>query len=630
MTDTKPNNDRIQADPSYLSLHLTEPDYERPRLEVTAEQRSDILETLGILYGEDEAKRTYPELERLMKVYYAHKTPQMIADDRAFDPRHRFTEKNVMLITYGDLILSADKSPLEVLGDVLERHVANITTIHILPFFPFSSDRGFSVIDYEQVDPRLGDWEDVEQLGTRFGLMFDGVINHVSAKSRWFQEFLNGNPEYRDFFITFSTKEAISEDHMKLILRPRASDLLSPFETLDGRRYVWTTFSRDQIDLNFRNPRVLLKVAEVLLTYARHGADLVRLDAATYLWRELGTSCAHLRETHALIQFFRRVLNVVAPRVALVSETNVPHEDNITYFGDGTNEAQMVYNFALPPLVLLTFQTGDSGHLTRWAAGLEQPSDRATFFNFLDSHDGIGQLPIQDLVPADERAAIVERAQQHGARVSYRTDQHGEKIPYELNVAWWSALNRPDSDEPLDLKVARFVASRSIALVLAGVPGIYIASMIGARNDLKAVALGAENRAINRRGIEAERLEQLLTDRDSRASRCFRGINRLLDVRVRQPAFHPNGEQRVLELAPGVFAVVRYAPEGESPLLALTSVTSTAQRVVVPRGDLEPGWGERWVDLLSQRELVAAGEELAFELEPYEVSWWCPTSPIRT
>jgi glycosidase len=622
MSESQPKGAPIQADPAYLSLHLTEPDYEKPRLEVPAEQRRGILDTLGILYGEEEAAQTYPELERLMKVYYAHKTEQMIADDLIFDPRNRFTEKDVLLITYGDLILTADKSPLEVLGDMLQQHVANITTIHILPFFPFSSDRGFSVIDYEQVDPRLGDWEDVEQLGQRFGLMFDGVINHVSAKSRWFQEFLNGNPEYRDFFITFSTREAVSEDHMKLILRPRASDLLSPFETLDGRRYVWTTFSRDQIDLNFRNPRVLLKVVEVLLTYARHGADLIRLDAATYLWRELGTSCAHLRRTHALIQLFRQVLDVVAPRVALVSETNVPHEDNITYFGDGINEAQMVYNFALPPLVLLTFQTGDSGHLTRWAAGLERISDRATFFNFLDSHDGIGQLPIQDLVPADERMAIVERAKEHGAKVSYRTDQNGEKTPYELNVTWWSALNRPDSGEPLDLKVARFVASRSIALVLAGVPGIYIASMVGARNDLKAIALGAENRSINRRGIKAKRLEVLLADGESRASRCFHGINRLLDVRVRTPAFHPNGEQRVLTLDPGVFAVVRWAPEDDSPLLALTSVVSEPQRVVVRRSDLEPGWGERWMDLLSQREIGATDEELVFDLDPYEVSWW--------
>ena len=274
------------------------------------------------------------------------------------------------------------------------------STVHILPFFPYSSDRGFSVIDYEEVDPRLGGWEDIERLGDKYRLMFDGVFNHVSSKSEWFREFLRATRTTRTSSSASSRRRRSARSTSRLILRPRTSSLLTEYQTLRGPRWVWTTFSPDQVDLNFRSENVLFRVLGVLLYYVRHGADLIRLDAATYLWRELGTRSAHLPQTHALVQLFRAVLDVVAPRVALITETNVPHEDNVSYFGDGTNEAHMVYNFALPPLVLWTFHSGDWTRLAEWAASIAPPSETTTFLNFLDSHDGIGLLPVAELLTA--------------------------------------------------------------------------------------------------------------------------------------------------------------------------------------------------------------------------------------
>ena len=253
-----------------------------------------------------------------MRVYYAHKPQALVDADAAFTPAERFSERDVVLITYGDLLTTPGRPPLQVLASFLRRFMRGaINTVHILPFFPYSSDRGFSIIDYEEVDPRLGSWDDIAVLAAEFRLMFDGVFNHASSRSRWFQRFLNGHPGYEDFFVAFTTRDAIDPDYLRLILRPRTSDLLTPFRTINGMRFVWTTFSPDQVDLNFRNPRVLLRVVEILLAYVRRGADVVRLDAVTYIWRELGTSCAHLRETHALVQLFRAILDVVAPRVAL-------------------------------------------------------------------------------------------------------------------------------------------------------------------------------------------------------------------------------------------------------------------------------------------------------------------------
>jgi sucrose phosphorylase len=413
----------------------------------------------------------------------------------------------------------------------------------------------------------------------------------------------------------------VSPDYLRLILRPRTSDLLTPFRTINGTRYVWTTFSPDQVDLNFRNPRVLLRVVEILLTYVRRGADLVRLDAVTYIWRELGTSCAHLRETHALVQLFRAILDVVAPRVGLITETNVPHEDNVSYFGDGSDEAQMVYNFALPPLVLHTFHTGSCATLAAWARTLTKVSDTATYFNFLSSHDGVGLLGARGILTEDEITALVERTVAHGGFVSYRSNGDGTQSPYELNITWYSALNREGSGESQALQVARFLAARAVALALRGVPGIYLPTLFGAKNDTEAVLKGAEKRSINRRTYDEATLMRLLGDPECWVSQVARGMRRLVRQRIEQPAFHPNAEQTVLDLGPSVFGLYRERI-GVQHLVALTNACDREVRVRVPVGDI--GGARLWRDVLSTARYQATEGVLSVALPPYGVAWLTP------
>jgi glycosidase len=615
---------RAAATPErYLRAHLPEPDYARPLLELTAIQRRSILGKLTVLYGRETAGAVFPEIERLMKVYYAHKTPEMIADEATFDPRERFTEQDVALITYGDLITSPGRSPLQALDRFLGMFMKHsINTVHLLPFFPYTSDRGFAIIDYEDVDPRLGTWQEVEHLTQRFRLMFDGVFNHVSSKSRWFQRFLNGRPGFEDFFVSFNTRDAIGPDHLRLILRPRTSDLLTPFQSISGPRWVWTTFGPDQVDLNFKNPRVLQRVVEVLLYYVRRGANIIRLDAITYVWRELGTRCAHLRETHALVQLFRAILDAVAPQVALVTETNVPHAENVSYFGDGTNEAQMVYNFALPPLVLHTMHTGSCRALADWACGLEHRSDTATYLNLLDSHDGVGLLGAQGILSPEQIDALVERAREHGGLVSYRDGGDGTRSAYELNITWYSALNR-DSGESVERQVSRFIASRAIAMVLRGVPGVYLPSLFGAKNDTAAVLAGAEPRSINRKTLDEQALYALLAERGSWVHRVASRSRRLIRRRIATPAFHPNGGQRILPTGEAVFAVLRTSPDGKQRVLALTNVTGETQRVSLETADLD-GSTSTWRDILTSSVRAGQKEGLEVVLRPYEVLWLTP------
>ena len=604
--------------------YLKEPDYHRAPLEVTPEQRARIIETLTVLYGELDATAYYWEVERLMQVHHAHKPAEMLQADTELDPRDRFTEQDVVAITYGDLIDSPNAHPLRALSIIFENLFRGVfSTVHILPFFPYSSDRGFSVIDYEEVDPRLGHWEDIARLGDQYRLMFDGVINHVSSKSEWFREFLNRNPNYEDFFVSFESPQAISEGHLRLILRPRTSSLLTEYQTLRGPRWVWTTFSPDQIDLNFRSENVLFSVLGVLLYYIRRGADIIRLDAATYLWRELGTSSAHLPQTHALVQLFRAVLDVVSPHVALITETNVPHEDNISYFGDGSNEAHMVYNFALPPLVLWTFHSGDWTRLADWATTIVPPSDTTSFLNFLDSHDGIGLLPVADILTTAERQQLVRRTMQHGGLVSHRATGDGTQVPYELNIPWYNALNDVDSDEPDDLQISRFLASRAIALALLGVPAIYLPSIVGAHVTSDYRVNERDPRSINRNTIRVQELLEQLSLPESHASRILGRFVHLIQTRTRCRAFHPSAEQRVFLRDKTVFSVLRRAGADDAVVLALTNVTAAARELLLPLAEL----GEDalvWRDILADRYIRAEHGMLRVPLDAYEIIWLEP------
>lgn len=599
----------------------TEPDFSREPVEITDAERERLTALLGTLYPAEAITATLAELERLIRVHHAYKTDAAIAAEASFRPEERFSERDIILITYGDFIRSRGKSPLQALTDFLDVYMKGaINCVHILPFYPSSSDRGFSVMDYDEVDPRLGTWSNIRELGRRFRLMFDGVVNHVSARGTWFQEYRNGNPEYADFFIEFDGKDAIPAKDSRRILRPRTSDLLSRFDTLDGERFVWTTFSSDQIDLNYRNPRVLLKILEVLLEYQRRGADIIRLDAVTYLWWELGTTCANLEQAHCIVRIIRAVFDIASPQMALITETNVPHVENVRYFGDGTNEAQCVYNFALPPLVLLTFLKGDCTAITAWARDNVPTSDTTTFFNFLDSHDGIGMLPVRDILQPHEIQWMIDRVVENGGLVSYRSNGDGSKSAYEVNSTWYSALNGDRSGEDADVQVNRFVASRAIALALAGIPGVYLPSLFGSSNDHEAVANGGDNRAINRKTIDEKRLFLTLMDPNTVPHQIARRFGDLIKVRIQEPAFHPNSRQTVVDVGPEVFVVIRHNEKTDDLVLALTNVTAEPCEVRLTQYQVGRK-AAMWVDLVTEEIFRPVEGVMDISMRPYQVTW---------
>jgi sucrose phosphorylase len=445
--------------------------------------------------------------------------------------------------------------------------------------------------------------------------MFDAVINHVSTQSDWFQAFLRDEPAYRDYFKVVARGTDLSR-----VFRPRALPLLTAFATTAGEKLVWTTFSDDQADLNYENPAVLLDVIDTMLFYVARGADLLRLDAVAFLWKEAGTRSLHLPQTHRVIRLLRAVLDQVAPHVVLITETNVPHEENVSYFGDGTSEAQMVYNFSLPPLVLHAIHTGSAEALSSWASTLSAPSAETTFFNFLASHDGIGVTPARGILGDDAVAALAGRVTALGGYVSTKNNADGSQSAYELNINYLDALGDPaHRDEESAFVARRFLAAQAIMLALQGVPGIYFHSLFGSRGWPGGVAETGRYRTINRQKLQRETLERELGKPGSLRALVFEGYRRLLSARAQEPAFHPQAPQQVLSVDQALFALLRGKRDDIAQLLCLHNVS--ARPVTASLGASQRPTGDTFYDVIGGARFALTQGKLTVTLAPYEVLW---------
>lgn len=494
---------------------------------------------------------------------------KLLIEDWQIVKRQRVNEQSTYLITYGDSFYDGQRAPLAVLGEVLEQKLPDFTDIHLLPIFPYTSDDGFSVLDYQKINPVLGTWADIEQLAQRRRLMFDFVCNHISKSSDWFQRFLRSEPDFKNSFIEFDAKFDTSN-----VTRPRTSALFHKY----GTKQVWTTFSEDQVDNNVRDPKVLIRLTRILMEYIQRGASSIRLDAIGFLWKVSGTTSMHLPQTHEVIKLWRTMINNLAPNVQIITETNVPHAENLSYFGDGEDEANMVYQFPLPPLVLHTFISGNSDKLSRWAETIHPISESATYFNFLASHDGIGLRPVENILTKAEREQIVAQVRAHAGKVSYKSDLDGNDSPYELNINYSEALG----------STAKMIAAHFILLSFIGVPAIYYHSIFGSKNDIQAVEETGISRRINRERLDMHTLFAEL-ELDGARKMIFEGLSKLIAIRKQEPAFNPYGEQKILKLGEAVFALERsYAGE------KITAIVNISDKVVK--------LGVTGFDLISQSE----------------------------
>lgn len=506
---------------------------------------------------------------------------QFVEDRKNKTPRKPplMNEKQVFLITYGDILKKQGEAPLQTLRKFsTENFKGAISTIHILPFFPYSSDEGFSVTDFYQVNPELGDWEHIEQLEKDFSLMADLVANHASSKGVWFNQFLKAESPGKDYFFVPDENFDTSS-----VIRPRSSSLLTEYKTVTGLKKVWTTFSDDQVDLDYSNPEVLKEMLNVFLFYMSKGIRVIRLDAIAFLWKASGTACMHEQETHEIVCLFRDVMDYCYPGALLLTETNVPHKENITYFGLG-DEAHLIYQFALPPLILHALHTGNGTYLTQWAKELNDPRKGMTYLNFTSSHDGIGVRPLEGVMPDEEKSRMIEKMKEFGARVTTR--RLGEKdVPYEINVTYYDALKGTRNGFDT-YQVERFLQSQTIMLSLQGVPAFYFLNLFGIPNYEEGLKETGVNRAINRRKFKLEELEGLLVN-ESEQKRIFKELVKRIGIRRNMSAFSPETQQMVLNLGNNFFGLLRKTDQMENSVVCIFNLTSEPQELTLPAGLME-------------------------------------------
>lgn len=525
----------------------------------------------------------------------------------------KWNHDNILMITYGDSIVSQDgRAPLAVLAEFLEAHLQDtITGVHILPFFPYTSDDGFAIVDYTQVNSELGNWEDVTRIAQHFNLMVDLVVNHVSGKHAWVQQFQANAKPGCDYLIEVNPDEDLSD-----VVRPRSSSLLTKLDTVDGPKHVWSTFSADQIDVNFENPDVLLEYVKIILFYVNAGARYIRLDAVGFLWKKIGTHCIHLEETHAIVRLFRELLQMIDPGIAIITETNVPNRENLSYFGN-RDEAHMIYNFSLPPLLLNALMQGQADYLKQWMVSMPPAPIGCAYFNFTASHDGIGLRPAEGLLTAEEYNTLLATMRQFGGEISMRSRPDGTESPYEINISLFDAMKGTVEGED-QWQIQRFICSQTIMMSLEGIPAFYIHSLLATRNHHQGVEATGHNRSINRYKWDIEALAAALSDPDTPHAIVLQELRRLIKIRRRQRAFHPNATQYTLHPHNrSIFAFWRQSMSRDQSIFCIHNLSKHPQDLRL--ADLNLLNTDNWVDLISGDRIMSL--EDIYVMQPYQSLW---------
>ncbi|MCG8313289.1 MAG: sugar phosphorylase [Pseudomonadales bacterium] len=582
---------------------------------ITSHERlyAQLLSHLSKIYPGQEQALAQAIIEKLENF------PRQRSPNNTEPSQARWDQSDIMLITYGDSIISDHEAPLKTLKSFLTQYAQDtFNIVHVLPFFPFSSDDGFSVIDFLQVNPDLGDWEDIRALREEGAdLMIDLVINHVSRESLWFADYIADLEPGNKFFI-----ELPQETDVSMVTRPRSSPLLVPVNTRRGVNYLWATFSDDQIDLNFANPDVLLTFLDIYLEYIRQGARFIRLDAVAFLWKTLGTHCVHLPQTHEVVKLLRTIMDEVTDKGIVLTETNVPNEENRSYFGN-CDEAHMIYQFGLPPLLLHCFFKGSSQHLSQWAQTICDIPKGCACLNFSASHDGIGLRSLEGVLPDFEVEDLVDGMHRFGGFVSLKSNADGSTSPYEINISLFDAMQGTRRG-PDQWQIQRFICSQAIMLSLKGIPAVYIHSLLATPNYLEGVERTGRTRSINRRKWRYEDLQSALNQEHTPNAEVLHALKDLIAIRKQCPAFHPDAYQEVIEFDHTLFGILRKAlpdtADQDSPqqILAIHNITSFPHPIILKnRPDLSDH--TKWRDIITGETLegILALQEMA----PYQVLW---------
>jgi len=570
------------------------------------------------MFFQKDQKKIKSILENIYKSHLPKKNIDLLKDQifvliKIFNKKNlkekiKISEKTSLLISYGDNINSNQKKSIRVFHSFYKKNLIKyFNTIHFLPFYPSSSDSGFAVKDHYKIEKKIGNWSDIKKISKFNNVMADIVINHSSARGLWFKNFLKKRKPGKDYFLTIDSKFDTSK-----VVRPRDHKLLKRIKIFNKTDYLWRTFSPDQIDLDFKNPSVLLRFIKIMIHLISNGIGIFRLDAIAYLWKKDNTKCINLKQTHEVIKLFRVITRLLNKQTLIITETNLPEKENLSYFGNN-DEANWVYNFSLPPLLIYTFLFESSAYLNKWSKRLPSTKLGNSYLNFIASHDGIGMRPTEGILNKKSLKNFLKRLKRNGSKFSYRKVQNKSKKIYEANITVFDALKKSDSDPNGNFFLERYVAAHAIMISFEGIPAIYFNSMFGKSNDEAKYVITGNNRDINRYKWNYKNIIKKLSDKTSKQSIFYQNIGKLLDIKRKQKAFHPNAKRLSINLGNKIFCFKRISLDKKQTIISITNCSSEPQ---YPKLDKK---FNKWKNIINPK--INFTDDKTLELKPFETKW---------
>jgi len=517
-----------------------------------------------------------------------------------------------VLITYPDVISRFGEPSLETLAELINDHIKNLATIvHVLPFLRSTSDGGFAVSSHDEISPDFGNWEHLQKIGKTRLLMADLILNHISASHPWVGQFRNAKKPGVNYILSPCLRENWSN-----VFRPRNSSLFTSLNTVNGPKKVWTTFSPDQIDLNWSEPLLLVEYFKIIVRYLRYGVRWIRLDAIGFIWKSPGTECVHLEEAHQIVKVLRHQIQKLIPEGVLVTETNVPEEETLSYLKTG-DEANLAYNFPLPPLILESIISNNSDLLNKWLEHWPSLPEQSLLLNFTASHDGVGLMPLKGLISQDRLKNLLINCELRGGLISHRTMPSGEEEPYELNISWWSAM-KDSGVNPSNFQLERFLLSQLFIMSLQGIPAFYVQALLASENNIESYRKTGQRRDLNRERFDANDLLVSLKDKSSSAFKNLKYLKSAMAIRSQLIAFHPESPMQCLSPHKKDL-VILCRGKGKERIWALHNFTNTRIdfSLLNVLNKSEVSKSNQWVDCLNNCSI----SDTDIELKPYSVIW---------
>ena len=517
------------------------------------------------------------------------------------------SEKTSLVICYGDNINSNQKSSIQVFQNFFKKNLNKyFNAIHFLPFYPSSSDSGFAVKDHYKIEKRIGSWSDIKKISKSSHVMADIVINHSSARGLWFKNFLKKKRPGKDYFLTVNSKFNTSK-----VVRPRDHKLLKKIDIFGKSDFLWRTFSADQIDLDFKNPSVLLRFIKIMVHLVSNGVTIFRLDAIAYLWKKNSTNCINLKQTHEIVKLLRLISNLLNVETIIITETNLPEKENLSYFGKN-DEANWIYNFSLPPLLIHAFLFENSSYLNKWSKKLPNAKFQNSYLNFIASHDGIGMRPTEGILNERSLNNFLKRLKKNGSKFSYRKVQNKSKKVYEANITVFDALKKSDTDPNGKFFLERYIAAHAIMISFEGIPAIYFNSLFGKSNDEAKYVITGNNRDINRYKWSYENITKKLNNKNSKQSIFYQNLGKLLEIKRKQKAFHPNAKRLNINLGSKLFCFKRTSLDKKQTIISITNCSSVDQ---YPKLNKKYS---KWKNIINPK---INSLNKSFKLKPFETMW---------